>query len=139
MPLTETTSTRPLRGIIVRADADKLIVEATPDQIARFNPTTGQEAEIQRTATAAMPGGFLSGNGSVEDRTLFDRFGRAVAIVTDVSIHQELIDVTNFSSDQQTYLHGHRTVDIRAIGLPSANYDPTEQQYVQGAAMWMTT
>lgn len=69
----------PLRGLIIRADAERLIVQATTEEILRFKPEPQQQLEIRRQS---VRGQIRFGTVSEETTRTIHRGAQQVAGIT---------------------------------------------------------
>jgi hypothetical protein len=127
----------PLRAIIVREDKDTLVVQANEADIQRFARARATEVDIhQATLRVGLVGGatyattgqdFVLGGAASQANDpgvismgdfLYDREGRRVAILDDVQVSFDRIDITTFGDMHANYMRGAMTVAIRAHGVP---------------------
>lgn len=128
-----------LRGIIIRDDADHVIVRADSQDIRNFAQKPGAQVEM-RPPPADLLLRFRGGpSGSVQRRG--GRSGPAPAVLTEpvyirmsdylynaegvpvAEIHQinqnmENIEITSFGDVQRSYVAGPLSLEIQAFGLP---------------------
>jgi hypothetical protein len=102
----------PLRGIILRADAETLIVKPSESQVERYAP--GAEVEVRPFRVA--PGTRSPLQFEVGDY-LYNRHGYRVAMVEEMVLRTEPIDATSFGDRYQTFRPGRRRLEIRAVGV----------------------
>lgn len=137
-----------LRGIIVRDETDKVVVQATPQQIQQFAPRPGQEVAVRpetppvrmrvggRRYAARSANMYTYGPASAwqeptleedarpevgrlrYDDYLYDRDGRPVAQIVAVDVYQDRFETTTFGDAVRSYMAGQTQIDIRARGLP---------------------
>ncbi len=98
---------RLLRGIIVGADFDRLVVQATAADVAAF----GRATQVAVTATSAS--GYATFDG---DRYLYNSVGERVAMVIEYRWELASHNMTAFGDNHQQYLGGVPEVYIKAIG-----------------------
>ena len=88
-----------IRGIVFENVSDKLIVEATNADVARF-------AKGASVAIAPVESAYPAAIDEIVGQTLYDKRGRAVAIVTGLEVHRNAIDATAFGDAAQRFIYG---------------------------------
>lgn len=128
-----------LRGIIIRDDADHVIVRADSQDILNFAQKPGAQVEM-RPPPADLLLRFRGGpSGSVQRRGgrsgpapailtepvylkctdyLYNAEGVPVAEITQIHQNMEAIEVTSFGDVRRSYAQGVVALDISAFGLP---------------------
>jgi hypothetical protein len=103
-----------LRGIVLREDADTLVVRATDAEVARF----GSGASVQ-VALAQARGGDArpDWHALMDTGLLYDAVGNPVARISDISMESEMLETTMFGDTHRGYMRGVNRVNIRAIGI----------------------
>ena len=99
------------RGIVIASEGTDLIIRATAAEVQAF----GRNSSVS-VAPLAAPNGVFEW---MEDRFLYDRQGRPVAFVEEVSVqhHQHYIDTTTMSDAmQRVFDAGRRSYSLRARG-----------------------
>ena len=96
----------PIRGIVRDLRADRVIIEATPAEVAAF-----ARKDVVAFAKQADGPPIIG-----EDMLLYDAQGRPVAMIEQVDIRQDRVDVSTFDNPNQS-ISGLLRVDIRARGL----------------------
>ena len=98
----------PIRGIVIgQASASQLIVEATAAEVAAF---TKQDVVAFAKQESGPP---CIGH----DMLLYDAQGRPVAMISDLKVWHEKIDITSYGDAASQFIAGPRHVDIRATGI----------------------
>lgn len=101
-----------VRGIIVSGDFDKLVVQATAAEVAAF-ASNGLQVSVSKRINGLDP--MLA---RIEPgQSLFDADGHLVAIVTDLRVAREQVDITSLGSMGPEFIPGCLRVDIRARGV----------------------
>ena len=98
-----------IRGIVIgQGGTTELIVQATAEEVALFSKKD-PIAFGKPTGKASVGGGM----------TLYDHAGRAVAIVTELTVSKpDLIDITSMGSASKSFLSGGLArIAIRAEGI----------------------
>jgi hypothetical protein len=100
-----------IRGIVFESVSDKLIVEATPADVAKLIPGSNVAVMAAPYGQPAPVGGEIVGE------TLFDKNGRAVAIVTGLSLQRDQIDITAYGDASPQYIYGaiRKQLTVEAI------------------------
>lgn len=131
-----------LRGIILRGEDDKVIVQARPQDVQRFAPRGGEQVYVRpadirlrvgrwggmmmlSTGVMTQPITFASSAPMMGETApeldpadyLYDRHGRPVAVINDIQVHVDQIDVTTFGGTRQ-FINGQQMISISAQGLP---------------------
>lgn len=101
------------RGIILRADADELIVQATPADVETFAKNIGKPVDVN----VPMLTRDVNWHEVMSHGMLYDRHGNPIARIYNMEQFVTPFDVTHFGSFASTYIHGGRSVEIRARGL----------------------
>ena len=102
-----------VRGILLGGEFDKLIVQATVNEVAQF--AAGSAVFV---AGAPVPGGtdwtdVMSDGGGF----LYDRHGRPAALISQIDVRRQNIDVTSSSDSSPQMIAGPMEVLIRARGI----------------------
>lgn len=120
-----------IRGIIIRDDEDRIIVQARPNDVRRFARPNAQ-VDLRRTDVRLgfRPGGFrlrmaepangldVAEPGRIDPLDyLYDRDGRPVCQVTEVVVEARPIEVTTFGDVEARFIQAPSEVDIRAVGV----------------------
>lgn len=98
-----------MRGIIVGADFDTLVVQATAAEVAAFGAKQPVEVRPQwgaRTTEPISPG-----------ERLYNVAGIPVAIVHRIHHHLDSIDATSFNDAVTRSMRGHVHTQIEAVGI----------------------
>jgi hypothetical protein len=130
-----------LRGIIVRDEDDKIIVQATQPEVERFARQRRGVAVDMRPATLRVrvhhdglqspatwqdhdggPVGVirLRGNSPI---VLYNDEGLPVAIVRDVQQHSMPIEVTSHGNVMEQFISGGLYLSLTADGLPGVRVE----------------
>lgn len=138
MPLSRWQAPPPvaLRGIILRSESrERVIVQATPEEIAAFSARDGDPVNVHpremrvvvgppmAMSTSSSPGPIPPELPTVDPYEvmrhglLYDRYGRPVARVTDVQVHVDHIDVTDWGGVVNRFVTGHRRISIQAEAI----------------------
>lgn len=141
MPIDGTMNGAPLRAIILRDENETLVVQASPEEVQRFDPRVGQEIVLQHIARAfAIPGQGLqygdytyttsspatpqvrSARGVIEPRAdppqvLYDARHRPVCFIHSVDVDIERFNITVFGDPQPTYISGrpHLRISVEVL------------------------
>lgn len=100
-----------MRGIILSGDFDKLVIQATAEDVRQFS-VPGRAVHL---SGAAAPGGVRF--AGLCGQTLFAGDGTAVAVVTEVDIRLGDMDVTTFGHSKPQFIVGLPDVRIVARGV----------------------
>lgn len=98
-----------LQGVFGGVTAAGVIVAASPEDVAAFASPVGSPVTLQQPTFSAYvtPG-----------QELYNADGQIVAIVQNVTMQRDKIEVTTYSSLSPEYILGQLTIDIRARGVP---------------------
>jgi hypothetical protein len=103
-----------LQGIFGGVAATGLIVAAKPSEIEAFTGT------LTKGAPLVLDRPVDRGLQVVEaGEHLYNARGELVAIITDLNVSREIVDVTSFSDDYQRHWQRPPEIEIRAIGVCS--------------------
>ena len=106
-----------VRGIVIREDPDRLIVQASEADVAAF----ARQAWAGAVVSGVRNGWALQAEGDGASLrasdTLYDVNGRPVAMITEMSMTAEALDMTRLGDAYQHYARGRVRVDIRAVGI----------------------
>jgi hypothetical protein len=116
-----------LRGIIIRDDDDRIIVQATTQDVQRFAQRPGQRVQVQpaelrvkldgakRTVEIDVPEHV----GTIRRRGfLYDSDGLPVARIVEVLVHTSFVEMSTVLGQQRLLSGAGGKVDIQAEGLP---------------------
>jgi hypothetical protein len=144
MPLISDPPTA-LRGIVLREEADALVVQATPEEVRRFMADRAAErtVEVRRRPPRAIDLGPVSswhtwhnwhtthttGDDRQEraprllrmsggSRLLYNEDGVPVAVVRRASVEVDRVDVTSFGSSSPDFVAGEPRVRLDVVALP---------------------
>lgn len=105
---------KPVRGIIVGTDFNKLIVEANESEVAAF----GRHGAV--TVARQSTGPLLPIDASIVGGYLYDVNGRPVAMVQEVFTICDRVDYMSYGDSSPAWIRGPVRVEIKAFGIPGA-------------------
>lgn len=109
------TEKPPIRGIVLgQASASSLIVEATAAEVAVFSKQDVVAFAKQESGPPCIG----------QDMMLYDAQGRPVAMIHDLKVWHEKIDITSYGDSTPQFMAGPRHVDIRAVGIGALTFAP---------------
>lgn len=98
------------RGVILREDRDTLIVQAAPEDVARF--ALGRPVAVTQAPERRAGGPELLGE------TLYTAGGVPVCVVMGLSVDVDRIETTRFGDSFSSYAAGRRNVRIDVAAHP---------------------
>ncbi len=101
-----------MRGIILREQADVLVVQPTDGEVVKFGKGTPVSVNGPVAPLTMRDVADMVGLGEV----LYDIHGRAVAMIQDMTVHRDRMETTAFGSDHRSYINGLQRFEIRATG-----------------------
>lgn len=127
-----------LRGIVLRDEADLIVVRATPEDVRRFaTANMGQPVNLRRAdvrlrfvplsggtvvmAPGPVPPRFTEDGAPAEldpDGLLYNARGMPVAQVTSVRLNVHPVDVSTMGDVYRTFAAGRRSLDVEVQVLP---------------------
>lgn len=135
-----------LRGIILRDEEDRVIVQATPKEIEAFAPRRGQAVDVRQANVTMRVRGMrghpflaatnvestgvdasrnpqqapVDGAGVIDPMggMLYDAEGRPVALIDSVHVTANHIDVTRFGGTRQMMMAGPASIELGVKVLP---------------------
>lgn len=100
---------RLVRGMLLPGEnADQLVVRADLAEVLAFGTAP---------RSVALHDAALDEDGEFDahlDRFLYNKFGQRIAVVTDVSVNVNMLDITTHGSAGSKFLRGLARADIRA-------------------------
>jgi hypothetical protein len=98
------------RGIVLQKDGEKLVIQATEQQVVDF--ALGSKVSVAGPPTRTNAAWF----SLHDDPILYNRHGDAVAYVQQLQMIYSHIDVTSFADTSGVYTDGRHHYEIRAEG-----------------------
>lgn len=109
-----------MRGIILRADGDELIVQATAADVRQFAARSPVDVRMRTTMTmgeanAAITGASVLAHAQPGDQ-LYTRLGQPVGVVESINITRGYLDVTTYANRDARLAVGPMSWTIRIEG-----------------------
>lgn len=111
-----------MRGIILRAEADQLIVQATAADVQKFARNAPvQVAQIRSMSMSgdvafAVAQGELPPPRVMAGDKLYNAQGEFIAMIDYIKYSADVLETTTFGSQYQSYASGGVTFELRARG-----------------------
>lgn len=96
--------------MLLTGDVDKLVVQASQEDIAKFGKT-------QRPIVLNDAPNDIAAFDFNHDQYLYNKFGQRVAVVTSVDVSVQPLDVTSHGDMASRFLKGPMRASIRAEAL----------------------
>jgi hypothetical protein len=106
------------------------VVRATPQEVEAFGARRGDEVELLRPRMTLRVGSSYSDYSDGPDpqvipnymslrpgHNLYDAGGRVVAVVQEINLTQDRLEVTSLGDVVRNYVNGFVSCDIRAVGV----------------------
>ena len=101
-----------VRGIVLSRDLSDLVIRATDAEVARF-AVHAAVAVAEAVDATQMQAGLIDPG----DPYLYNRHGERVAIIDQVSVTRQNIDITSVGSAAHEFIRGSSELRISARGL----------------------